>query len=334
MARQTIETTIKTEQDDVATPGLPALADALHQVDAISAIEAGYSDQRDYFNRLVGQMDMAAAISKFTDVVSLSKIKIIKESKAYRSSKGIKLPMSGIILDGTWDNFCRYIIRKSASAVDEDLANIEQFGETALEAMQQAGIGYRELRQYRKLPVDEKTALIEAAKEGDKETLLDLAETLLTKSAADKAALVEQAKEVEKKLSETEGDLEASRRRVAEKDEEINNLKTRVEKLSNKAGDWHPRTFEIAMENTRILGQTIQGLDQLDTLRDVILNEDFGDQDREAAIEHMAVVYYDAIDQLTGRLAEISHACDTVFIGYKEKARPILDVFGPQGEAE
>ena len=59
------------------------------------------------------------------------------------------------------------------------------------------GIGYRELRQYRRLPEDSQTALIEVAKHGDKEALLELAEELIAKQNAEKAALVKQVDEAQ-----------------------------------------------------------------------------------------------------------------------------------------
>jgi len=156
---------------------------------------------------------------------------------------------------------------------------------------------------------------------------------IATMSVKELRAAVREAKlKDSKEVEELKADAEATDRLLADKSAKIDQLEKEIHKLRNKAGDWHPRVFEISMENTRILGQAMQGLDQLDTLRDVILTEEFGDQDRDAAIEMMAVVYYDAIEQLTGRLAEISHACDAVFIGFKEKARPILEVFTPQAE--
>ena len=62
---------------------------------------------------------------------------------------------------------------------DEDIKNLRQFGEQALESMSRMGIGYRELRQFRRLPDDQKTALIEVAKTGDKDSFLELAEDLI-----------------------------------------------------------------------------------------------------------------------------------------------------------
>ncbi len=136
-----------------------------------------------------------------------------------------------------------------------------------------------------------------------------------------------------KQVADLKADAEASERILTDKNGKIDQLEKEIHKLRNRAGDWHPRVFEIAMEVTRALGMAMEQLDKLDTLRDVILTEEFGEEDRESAIEMMAVVYYDAGDQIMGRLAEVLNARDQVFIGYKEKARPILEVF-QQAEAE
>ena len=193
MARQKTETTINME--DVPTPGLPAMVEALHEADRLSAIEAGYGADRDLLNQVIGEHRMAAAISKLLTVSSLSKLQYIKDSKLYRVSKGMK-SANGQQFSGTWDDFCTLAIGKSRQLVDEGFLNLRAFGEDALDTMQQAGIGYRELSQYRKLPADERTALIEAAKDGDKDTLLDLAETLIAKHSKEKTDLSNQVSEL------------------------------------------------------------------------------------------------------------------------------------------
>jgi hypothetical protein len=91
----------------------------------------------------------------------------------------------------------------SADKADLDIANLTAFGEEALESMSRMGIGYRELRQFRRLPEDQKSALIEVAKEGDKTALLELAEEMIAKHAREK--------------EELKTDLEISRQMLAEK---------------------------------------------------------------------------------------------------------------------
>jgi chromosome segregation ATPase len=272
---------------------------------------------------------MADAISKLTTVVGLTKLQHIKESKMYKAlagKKGTDRDGSEIADVGTWDGFCA-AIGTSRQKVDEDLTNLRIFGEEAMDNLTRIGAGYRELRQLRKLPTDERTALIEAAKTGDKDELLDLAESLIAKHTKEKETLT-------KDLTEATENYEAQGAVLKKKDETLNKLEKQLHKLQNRAGDWHPRATEIAIETTRHAAATLEGLDKLDAMRNAIMNEEFGDQDREAAIEAMAVVYYDSITQIVNRIAEVADACDEVFIGHKEKARPMLDVeaFMPKAE--
>lgn len=292
-------------------------------IDEFSAIESKYGEDRDLVNQLIGQAQAFQAVAKFTTVVSLSKLQFIKENKLYRASKGMKTP-DGRELSGTWAEFVESI-GMSVNKVDEDLQNLYVFGEDALEGLQRIGAGYRELRKLRKLPDDIRQQVAgQLVNLDDKEEICALIDDLAAKHTREKDELT-------RKVSDLEADAEATDKVLGDKSARISQLEKELHKLRNKSGDWHPRVFEIANETNTALGYAMQHLDQLDTMRDVILNEDFDDQDRDAAIEMMAVVYYDAINQIVGRIAELSHACDTVFIGYKEKARPLLQVFAQDG---
>ena len=162
---------------------------------------------------------MADAISKFTTVVGLMKLKELKERKLYQAlsgKKGIDKNGNEIPDVGTWDGFCR-ALHTSANKVDEDLLNLKIFGEDALEQLTSIGAGYRELRQYRKLPEDQKTALIEVAKAGDKEALVELAEEFIAKNAKEKEQL-------KKENSNLQADYKALSKRnadVAKEKEEL-----------------------------------------------------------------------------------------------------------------
>ena len=174
-----------------------AAAQAVADVDGLAQLQASYGQERDLANQMLGQIQMSRAISKFTDVVSLQKLKYIKENKSYRAlsgQKGIDRNGSEITDVGTWAGFCA-ALGVSASKIDEDLTNLQIFGEEALAQLTQAGAGYRELRQYRKLPEDQKQALIEVAKAGDKEGFVELAEEIIAKHAKEKESLA--AKEAE-----------------------------------------------------------------------------------------------------------------------------------------
>lgn len=188
------------------------------------------TDDRDLANQILGQVQMANALAKFADVVSLTKLQYIKETKLYRALKGKKgiTPDGSEIADvGTFDGFCQ-MLGLSRTKVDEDLANLRVFGEMALDNLTAMGIGYREMRQYRKLPEDQQQALIEVAKAGDKEAFVDLAEEIISKNNFEKGQLRADLDEVKadyaaqgellsnsrKELDDTKLELEKIRRRI------------------------------------------------------------------------------------------------------------------------
>ncbi|HGJ8963849.1 hypothetical protein [Pseudomonas plecoglossicida] len=232
-------------------------------------IAQGMQDERDLVNQLLGQVQMADAFSKFSLTVSTSKLAFVKENKLYRGLQG-KRSADGQQFSGTWDDFCS-LLGRSRQQVDEDIANLRALGEEALESMSRMGIGYRELRQYRRLPEDQKTALLEAAKSGDKEAFVDLAEELIAKNAKDKEALAQQLDNVNadyeaqsqvladtsSKLQDTKLELEKTRRLVAARtaDETISALREEAIKLATEAEaavvcKLHPAVHTLVLHST------------------------------------------------------------------------------------
>jgi hypothetical protein len=106
-------------------------------------------DQEDKEQRIAESYEIAGRIKAFTfiekvaTVATLVQLKQIKESKVYRDLPGM----------GTWQNYCDYI-GLSRRKVDEDLQNLEEFGEQFLATVASFSLGYRELRKLRKLTGD------------------------------------------------------------------------------------------------------------------------------------------------------------------------------------
>lgn len=182
----------------------------------MATVSSQMNDERDLLNQLLGQAQMAGAFEDFSRTVRTSKLAFVKENKLYRNLKDAKNPHGAEKLSGTWEEFCG-LLGRSVDQVDRDIANLTAFGEEALESMSRMGIGYRELRQFRRLPEDQKSALIEVAKEGDKTALLDLAEEMIAKHAREK--------------EELKTDLEISRQMLAEKKEELGTMRNEKEEL-------------------------------------------------------------------------------------------------------
>ncbi|EBV4000314.1 hypothetical protein ZK41_001379 [Salmonella enterica subsp. enterica serovar Java] len=184
----------------------------------MATVTSQFTDERDLLNQLLGQAQMADAFEQFSRTVRTSKLAFVKENKLYRGLKGMKTA-NGSQFSGTWDDFCQ-LLGMSRDKVELDIANLRSFGEEALDSMSRMGIGYRELRQFRRLPDDQKSALIEVAKEGDKTALLELAEEMIAKHTKEK--------------EELKTDLEISRQMLAEKKGEIEVLKDQSDELKAK----------------------------------------------------------------------------------------------------
>ncbi|MGP8824840.1 hypothetical protein ACT02A_02690 [Klebsiella quasipneumoniae] len=181
----------------------------------MAAVSGQMNAERDLMNQLLGQAQMADAFAQFSKTVFTSKMAFVKEKKLYQSLKG-KVSQDGTVLSGTWAEFCN-LLGYTPEHANESIKNLQSFGEEALESMSRMGIGYRELRQFRRLPEDQKSALIEVAKEGDKTALLELAEEMIAKHAKEK--------------EELKADLEVSRQMLAEKKEVINEMSMEREEL-------------------------------------------------------------------------------------------------------
>ncbi|WP_058911344.1 hypothetical protein [Entomohabitans teleogrylli] len=184
----------------------------------MATVSSHMTDERDLLNQLLGQAQMADAFAQFSKTVLTSKMAFVKENKLYQSLKG-KKGQDGLEFSGTWAEFCN-LLGYTPEHANESINNLQSFGEEALESMSRMGIGYRELRQFRRLPEDQKSALIEVAKEGDKTALLELAEEMISKHAREK--------------EELKTDLEISRQMLAEKKEELGTMRNEKEELKSR----------------------------------------------------------------------------------------------------
>lgn len=236
------------------TPGdVAAAQELMHQV------QAGHSADRDLLNQLMGQAQMGDAFAKFSVTVRTSKLAYIKENKLYQTLSGTRAP-NGSELAGTWEEFCG-LIGVSVDKADLDIKNLRAFGEEAMESMSRMGIGYRELRQFRALPDDSKTALVEAAKTGDKDAVLDIAEELITRQAKEKDKL---ADKLEKKTAE----YEALSQNLAKTNETLDQVKAKAALIPRMKPDKKANEMLAELERDFLdaragLQQTIKGVETL-----------------------------------------------------------------------
>lgn len=188
-------------------------------VDGLAQLQASYGQGRDLVNQLLGQAQAFQAAGNLLRTFGASKLALVKENKLYQQLSGMKAP-NGSELKGTWVEFCG-LLGISDDKANEDINNLNAFGEDALEQMQRIGIGYRELRQYRKLPEDQKLALIEVAKAGDKEGFVELAEEIIAKHAKEKEALATQVEEAQATLEAKDRVLQTRAELIGKLEEQV-----------------------------------------------------------------------------------------------------------------
>lgn len=216
MARTKLEVT-----PEIELPALDGEALAANQ-NLMATVLSAHSDERDLVNQLLGQAQMADSFAQFSKTVFTSKLAFVKENKLYQGLNGKKTE-DGLQCKGTWEEFCN-LLGWAPQHANEAIANLRQFGEQALDSMSRMGIGYREMRQYRRLPEDQQAALIEVAKTGDKDAFIDLAEEIIAKHAREKEALT-------LRLDEVNADYDAQGEVMAAKAIELDKTKIELEKV-------------------------------------------------------------------------------------------------------
>ncbi|WP_334158688.1 hypothetical protein [Oryzomicrobium sp.] len=253
MGRKALTPTADPVGPDFAGATPPDMAAQEAAVNRAQELAGGMAEERDLLNQLLGQAQMADAFSQFSKTVFTSKLAFVKENKLYRALSGRKSE-NGIQFSGTWDEFCG-LMKITPQHANDNIANLKALGEEALESMSRMGIGYRELRQFRRLPDDQKTALIEVAKAGDKDSFLELAEDLIAKHAREKEALTQRAEEAE-------ANLEARAQVLADKTAKIDQLTEKVAKATTRVKAQPPAEVgeEIRKEVTLLAAQAEVGI--------------------------------------------------------------------------
>ena len=225
------------------------------EVSRFVAMKNAYGGERDELNQVIGRIQMGLAIGGFARVINLQMLKAIKENKSYRSLEGQSaIDASGQSIDnlGTWNGFCR-ALGVSHQKIDEDLLNLNAFGEETLEFFTAVGVGYRELRQYRKLPEDRKQELLAVAKSGDKEGFVELAEEIIAKHVKEKEAMQAEVANAEAERDATNKLLETKNKRIDQLDKEV----VRIQNLSPE--DDAKELIEAAAATMRSAQCEIQG---------------------------------------------------------------------------
>lgn len=188
-----------------------------------NAVDSVVSQQYDVI-KTIGQIQAFDTMHKFTGVGMTIFLKQVKESGAY---KGLKVPDgTGTKLINTWDQFCE-LMGVSRQKADEDIQNLNVFGQEFMESAQKMGLGYRQLRQLRALPEGDLDEVLEDDElKKDPEALLEVIEDMAVKRVKEK-----------KELEDSKASLKAKDKLISTKDQALNKAQEELAKLTSLKPD-------------------------------------------------------------------------------------------------
>lgn len=200
---------------------------------------------------LVGAMKMAQVQERFAGVARTKMLAEIKESETYKGM--LILGSEGIPVEcRTWEQFVKALPFGSVETVDEQIRNLNLFGEDFLQRASDMKLGYRDLRRLKKLPEEDRQAVVAEveANLSDKDAVLALIDGMADKHARenrDSADQIEKlVKALDKKTRHVDAIVKAETETLeAERDallERTNELETQL-----GGGDWD-KTREAAKQ--------------------------------------------------------------------------------------
>lgn len=210
-------------------------------VDAEQSEDAGGEVDQIRLSEWIGQRKFSAALQKLLTVSDLVELQKMKESKSYKGLRVISQDGNPLMVSSFFD-LCESI-GASEPHVNEQLLNLRTFGPEFL-SFADKSIGYREMRQLRRLPSDQREALAQIASTGTKDDVLE---------AAYEAIEAERSKrsELEVQNADLSDDLKMAEKRGKNLDAEIERQELKIKKLSSarqRCTDFLDRTEEIRAE--------------------------------------------------------------------------------------
>ncbi|HDR1157493.1 TPA: hypothetical protein QB234_002233 [Pasteurella multocida] len=203
-------------------------------------------------------------------VATVAHLKVLAEFKETNKYKGLELQdVTGNWRHvATWDDFCS-CIGFSRRKVDEDLQNLNMFGEDFIETSQRLGLGYREMRKLRQLPEDARSEIVDAdySEATDKEDLIEKIEELTVKHAKEKASLEAQLKTAKDNYTAQARVLDNKNKRIDQLDAELEKKKQYINTLTpdEKGGVLRKETSQLVYGSEAILrGQVWKAFETLD----------------------------------------------------------------------
>ena len=236
------------------------------QQDAVALASKAMTQDKAQAYELVGMIKAFDFTRKLVTVTTLKSLQEIKESKRYKDLE-LTDQDGKMVTVTTFRDFCT-TLGFSGEKIDQDLLNLNTFGEEFFETSQRLGLGYREMRKLRQLPEEARAEIVEAdySEATDKEDLIEKIEDLTAKHAKEKEALQAQ-------LKRKSDDYEAQAKMIAAKNDRINHLDLELAKKTKaietqtpeqRGGALREEAAAISYKAEAVLrGQVVQALEAL-----------------------------------------------------------------------
>ena len=284
------------------------------------------SQQQMALSEKVGAIKATGFFKKVSTVTEIKMLAEIKESKEYKG-------LSVLDYEGnwqhvtTWEQFCKSL-GHSREKVDQDILNINTFGEDFLETSQRMGVGYRDLRKLRKLPDAEREVIIngESVQAEDKDSLIDLIEEMSAKNLKTKQAMQKQIDDLSADAKAKDTVLSTKNKKIDELDAQLSLRKQPDQKHELEKQLEAHISSELAQSVTSILTAISQFNASILTLR----------EQAESDVPHLSAKIDSDVSYAYGRIAELA-ATDGIEIDLAQMVTPDwmtadVDDFALQGQ--
>lgn len=202
----------------------------------------------------VGAALMANMIKNFSAAAEVRAFDEINKSKAFKHLQ-IKMPDGVPRPAENIDEFCRVVFGKGYKAMSDSKIMLQRLGEEAYENANRLNLNRSQLRLLLTLPEDERTAVEEAMRDGGKDEVVTLIQSLANK-----------LEETREQVEQLKGELTATEEISAEKTQRIEKLQREAKRIAAATPD--DVLADLQAEATRmandvrggVLGQLRQAL--------------------------------------------------------------------------
>lgn len=247
------------ERDAKTVDWVNEAPDTLPSRPALSAMIAAKEVNQIQVTELIGAMRMAQVHEKFATV---ARIKILAELKESGRFQGVKLvgPGGEAVEAKSWKDFVAALDMGSLDKVDEQIGFLNTFGEQFLETANRMKLGYRDLRRLKKLPEEDRAAVVSEVETnlGDKDAVLALIDSLADRHARERRDMQEKIGKLQKQADKNQRQIDAIVKAETEALEaERDALIERTTELETQLGGGN---WEAASEMTTQLAEQVQAV--------------------------------------------------------------------------